>query len=166
MWRVTQSAKAVKSLRQFQSTPSVWRVTRRITKSCGNKQDFNPHPPCGGWQVRELRQMPLRLFQSTPSVWRVTEHRIQKREDKRISIHTLRVEGDQTAECYFALMRNFNPHPPCGGWQYTNHDSREHFLNFNPHPPCGGWQRLFSIMRLQSNISIHTLRVEGDARQC
>ena len=32
----------------FQSTPSVWRVTKTdgTTHIYGN--DFNPHPPCGG----------------------------------------------------------------------------------------------------------------------
>jgi len=32
-----------------------------------------------------------------------------------ISIHTLRVEGDQKQGLMKSIMKNFNPHPPGGG---------------------------------------------------
>ena len=55
------------------------------------------------------------LFQSTPSVWRETETVEIDNAVYRISIHSLRVEGDP----YFLSPRcrggNFNPLPPCGG---------------------------------------------------
>ena len=33
----------------------------------------------------------------------------------KISIHTLRVEGDLLWLGFSYLVYNFNPHPPCGG---------------------------------------------------
>ena len=55
----------------FQSTPSVWRETAAR----------------GGSGLKEV-------FQSTPSVWRETITAIGKMIKARISIHSLRVEGD------------------------------------------------------------------------
>ena len=40
------------------------------------------------------KQIAEQQFQSTPSVWRVTENLIHLQEQRTISIHTLRVEGD------------------------------------------------------------------------
>ena len=34
--------------------------------------DFNPHPPCGGWRLTDDSNSSFTIFQSTPSVWRVT----------------------------------------------------------------------------------------------
>ncbi len=78
----------------------------------------------------------------------------------RISIHTLRVEGDKTPEIYLCTTNNFNPHPPCGGRHNDGNvvdqlgiisihtlrvegdvESRQivsRINYFNPHPPCGG----------------------------
>ena len=64
---------AVRDGHPFQSTPSAWRVTRRF---CDNPKE-------------------MALFQSTPSAWRVTFANILHNNFIPISIHTLRVEGDQ-----------------------------------------------------------------------
>ena len=83
----------------FQSTPSVWRVTA-IKNGYGNVfRDFNPHPPCGGWPGGSLSDALVSIwFQSTPSVWRVTPICCWFRSLPLISIHTLRVEGDNLLE--------------------------------------------------------------------
>ena len=57
-----------------------------------------------------------------------------------ISIHSLRVEGDQIPPARFGRRQKFNPLPPCGGRLDT-----ANYLN-----PMAA-------------ISIHSLRVEGDA---
>ena len=79
---------------KFQSTPSVWRVTsclqrhwfyRRISihtlrvegdvgipSPVALPNNFNPHPPCGGWPEIAMTLLFIKIFQSTPSVWRVT----------------------------------------------------------------------------------------------
>ena len=59
-----------------------------------------------------------------------------------ISIHSLRVEGDQL--------------PPF---------KRGFFLYFNPLPPCGGRPKSMLSSLVMTVISIHSLRVEGDDKQ-
>ena len=101
-----------------------------------------------------------------------------------ISIHSLRVEGDfggcdSNLSCF-----DFNPLPPCGGrLSSCYHLPVKH--NFNPLPPCGGrhpcgragkdfkafqstpsvWRETGTDALIYSGnfISIHSLRVEGDA---
>ena len=58
----------------------------------------------------------------------------------RISIHSLRVEGDQIGLISTGRIGHFNPLPPCGG----RHDLRERID--------------------ERHISIHSLRVEGDSK--
>ena len=57
---------------------------------------------------------------------------------------------------------NFNPLPPCGG-RLLRHLRREWIKYFNPLPPCGGRQIPPDRFRRRQGISIHSLRVEGDA---
>ena len=57
---------------------------------------------------------------------------------------------------------HFNPHPPCGGWRLSQRRHKNDERNFNPHPPCGGWPLTGRRLDGRHNISIHTLRVEGD----
>ena len=102
----------------FQSTPSVWRETRRFATNnrrscnfnplppCGGRpmisqsdvrdyRDFNPLPPCGGRPAQNMQIKINNLFQSTPSVWRETPFLSQLWfPEQKISIHSLRVEGD------------------------------------------------------------------------
>ena len=58
--------------------------------------DFNPLPPCGGrlWSADLIT--PINVFQSTPSVWRETAALCEDHVTLFISIHSLRVEGDQS----------------------------------------------------------------------
>ena len=100
----------------FQSTPSAWRETQ---------------PSC--WQI--IR----RLFQSTPSAWRETLSPPYYITIIRISIHSLRMEGD-----------------------IFLHGFRFRILHFNPLPPHGGRRSLFRRTVGKAVISIHSLRMEGD----
>ena len=83
------------------------------------EKHFNPLPPCGGRLANKYQLDKLLKFQSTPSVWRETasadailtdtgfqstpsvwrETGTVRRGETilRISIHSLRVEGDNTA---------------------------------------------------------------------
>ena len=119
---------------------------------CGGRQrytggllaavDFNPLPPCGG--RRDPVHAGLRGgFQSTPSVWRETQLSTSYQPQFNISIHSLRVEGDQLVSFLFPRQQNFNPRP------------------------TGGGRRLWSrICKGACRISIHSLRVEGDRQRC
>ena len=88
-----------------------------ITLESFNSTYFNPLPPYGGRQVRSHF---LDSF-------------------RRISIHSLRMEGDSILP---------------GDSQAMNH--------FNPLPPYGGRQPGKPVYTLIITISIHSLRMEGD----
>ena len=148
VWRETR--RRVDSLWKliFQSTPSVWRETDIVPPNKGRDSDFNPLPPCGGRRITGLIQQVDTSFQSTPSVWRET------------GTYTLSRD----------LATDFNPLPPCGGRLCRS----EGVLSF------GSFQSTPSVWRETENgrlcdtphaISIHSLRVEGDMilsyiRQC
>ena len=101
---------------QFQSTPSVWRET-----------DF----------VEPLWR--LYVFQSTPSVWRETANAIRALTVARISIHSLRVEGDGNPNSAILRTEAFQSTPSV--WRETS--QKKHLF-------------------YRAAISIHSLRVEGD----
>ena len=101
---------------EFQSTPSVWRET------LGATVDF-VH-----W-----------VFQSTPSVWRETVYGISGNVDLNISIHSLRMEGDDITFLHFDVQ------------SISIHSLRMEGDNRIKHKP-----------HLGIIISIHSLRMEGD----
>ena len=54
-------------------------------------------------------------FQSTPSAWRETVVSGQNAEGNTISIHSLRMEGDNFFYLIHNIVKHFNPLPPHGG---------------------------------------------------
>ena len=76
---------------------------------------FNPLPPYGGRHYNMPTQRAMEIFQSTPSVWRETAQSIAINSDYKISIHSLRMEGDADAEAEARGEGDFNPLPPYGG---------------------------------------------------
>ena len=148
-------------------------------------QDFNPHPPCGGWHISDFSNDYTVEFQSTPSVWRVTWQCLYLQMALYIDFNPHPPCGGWPAYgviissrwdfnphppcggwlfvyCPLEVLSNFNPHPPCGGWPPINLSVFYVLQNFNPHPPCGGWQDGATGGVQSELISIHTLRVEGD----
>ena len=126
-------------------------------------------------------------FLSTPSGWRATDNGVtfwrngdisihalrvegdpaiaKGRCSRSISIHALRVEGDTTAcTCIRGSIVDFYPRPPGGGRLAVFKWLIYFDLNFYPRPPGGGRPYDF-LMYIASTaeISIHALRVEGDA---
>ena len=79
---------------EFQSTPSVWRETPSVA-------DCSASP----------------IFQSTPSVWRETYDLWQVLNQQAISIHSLRVEGDQLVSFPFPRLQKFQSTPSV--WRET-----------------------------------------------
>ena len=82
------------------------------------------------------------IFQSTPSVWRETGC------------------GDDEE----GADHDFNPLPPCGGRQEVITCRRYRIEYFNPLPPCGGRLSVMGMGLGRDQISIHSLRVEGDRK--
>ena len=146
----------------FQSTPSAWRETSLSGGWYTEVQNFNPLPPHGGRHIISYRDniadpnfnplpphggrrfstplgaAPL-AFQSTPSAWRETAWDRLRSGGGTISIHSLRMEGDESA-----VRRRF------------------HRRDFNPLPPHGGRHGSSTVARQVHSISIHSLRMEGD----
>ncbi|CDE12000.1 uncharacterized protein BN611_01279 [Ruminococcus sp. CAG:330] len=100
---------------RFQSTPSVWRETQHAAH-------FRPN---------RFR------FQSTPSVWRETRRERSPEPAKAISIHSLRVEGDNIVITSRARGTiSIHSLRVEGDARATRKACRSH--HFNPLPPCGG----------------------------
>ena len=119
-WRATaepQTQKVV--LKEFLSTPSGWRATGHATVNGDRVDDFYPRPPGGGRPAQTFRRGSF----------------------AKISIHALRVEGDEYRYIFSAIMSRFLSTP--SGWRATRHAADR---------AAGG------------RISIHALRVEGDLR--
>ena len=108
------------------------------------RNHFNPLPPHGGRRLTQQQQNYVFAFQSTPSAWRETVQTGYQGGLHRISIHSLRMEGDKAIPQIIVELWNFNPLPPHGGRQFiiVFHSSTIHF---NPLPPHGG-RRTLTIM--------------------
>ena len=126
-----------------------------LLNGCQGLEDFNPLPPCGG-----RRQ----VLGDTD-------------DEKDISIHSLRVEGDWRKQGNRSVFSNFNPLPPCGGrprilkrksrrqtfqstpsvWRETatRKSGTSMLINFNPLPPCGGRPDTTQEMPRQPNQRCH-----------
>ena len=102
--------------------------------------DFYPRPPGGGRPDDCKRRPNAKRFLSTPSGWRATSGGWRIPVQVEISIHALRVEGDQARGWAVRRLRYFYPRPPGGGRRLCE------ACHNKMHP-----------------ISIHALRVEGDA---
>ena len=108
----------------FQSTPSVWRATSEPPRFCSSSP-----------------------FQSTPSVWRATSDLGKLSGDIIISIHALRVEGDEQSAKGFRFGKSFQSTPSV--WRATRMNSAHTTAGryFNPRPPCGGRQQKHTNMQ-------------------
>ena len=123
---------------------------------------FNPLPPHGGRRVSGRGLVRKGSFQSTPSAWRETLRRFYGVPADRISIHSLRMEGDR--------LRTLVKHPPL----ISIHSLR---MEGDYREGCSHGVCSISIHSLRmegdlavlrrfctTGISIHSLRMEGDIR--
>ena len=58
-------------------------------------RNFYPRPPRGGRLTASTRRCSMALFLSTPSARRATWNQLLDQQDRKISIHALREEGDR-----------------------------------------------------------------------
>ena len=125
----------------FQSTPSAWRETVRLSQHIKIFPVFQSTPSAWRETSDGLYFLYTNVsFQSTPSAWRETLPVIRIRKIRSdISIHSLRMEGDGI-RCLLILLGKY----------------------FNPLPPHGGRLILRVLTRTRNRISIHSLRMEGD----
>ena len=123
----------------FQSTPSAWRETYQVLVLFCRQFHFNPLPPHGGRQ--------LIVFVLLSGIV--------------ISIHSLRMEGDPVLGKFALSDRHFNPLPPHGGRHITPLLYLSALI-FQSTPSA--WRETCGVIRwgYRKNISIHSLRMEGD----
>ena len=168
----------------FQSTPSAWRETCLYFQSSFFPQHFNPLPPHGGRQQFPYNDAEHQDFNPLPPHGGRRGCNRRRVYCRCISIHSLRMEGDDLIEIVSDPAQGFQSTP--SAWRETTAlCSTGHWIgHFNPLPPHGG--RLFSLWVLiailafqstpsawretrfrpvsgePSDISIHSLRMEGD----
>ena len=123
---------------------------------------FNPLPPHGGRLTFSLPHFGQFIFQSTPSAWRETPFDIDRKLTDAISIHSLRMEGDLPTVQVRRRLPYFNPLPPHGGRRPPVNTMETQCVNFNPLPPHGGRPDTLPDIVYIKDISIHSLRMEGD----
>ena len=161
------------------------RVEGDDLQAVGDKMtsDFNPLPPCGGRHRNWAHQSVFWVFQSTPSVWRETIVESIDIKTDAISIHSLRVEGDQKENAP-AVFSPISIHSlrvegdlNCSGHVLNQSVISIHSLRVEGDKACKCSLRFsvisihslrvegddsFAIMKYHYYISIHSLRVEGD----
>ena len=185
-WRETQERQQLIISTLFQSTPSAWRETEPEEEP-EEEPDISIHSLRMEGDGNALPQIiSAILFQSTPSAWRETQGERHSGQCGHISIHSLRMEGDITSSLSLLLDRDFNPLPPHGGRPCRRTGSHSPLYHFNPLPPHGGRQQRTSKnptrkefqstpsawretgggygQRCHADISIHSLRMEGDSK--
>ena len=145
--------------------------------------DFYPRPPCGGrpsfslayrtdilflstpsvWRATFGSGLSLAnlLFLSTPSVWRATIGGHLLHPAAEISIHALRVEGDERDMIGLSVY-HISIHALRVEGDRCSRSGSSAAGYFYPRPPCGGRPRSKPPISTSSAISIHALRVEGD----
>ena len=103
-------------------------------------------------------------FLSTPSGWRATRHYVRRAQKIiYISIHALRVEGDNIIRVEYRYRVDFYPRPPGGGRRSSGLLPSGLPSKFLSTP--SGWRATFRFVcnaGFSLAISIHALRVEGD----
>ena len=147
--------------------------------------NFNPLPPYGGRLVAVNDDFSAQLnFNPLPPYGGRLLNPACHTAQGRISIHSLRMEGDQARPARSCQALHFNPLPPYGGRpDFLRHSDRlfrfqstpsvwretgSHLAwcrynpHFNPLPPYGGRPHPVVVVRVFSVISIHSLRMEGD----
>ena len=126
-----------------------------------HRADFYPRPPGGG------RQNPIGYMSTHYNFYprppgggrRVPVHVL--RDHVEISIHALRVEGDQNQRALAIYDTHFYPRPP-GGGRHPREPMAPRVCDFYPRPPGGGRRSGIGRRYQRFYISIHALRVEGD----
>ena len=170
----------------FLSTPSARRATRRSATSSRSLTHFYPRPPRGGRLTLAGDAPAEAIFLSTPSARRATDGHGAFRDQREISIHALREEGDRARPRPRPLQGNFYPRPPRGGRHGKAYDwgDVDLFLSTPSARRATASSRLASVFFIKflstpsarratvdggvqvilESISIHALREEGDCK--
>ena len=101
-------------------------------------------------------------FQSTPSAWRETQIKTYPVTEGEISIHSLRMEGDELSTAHSCFFSRFQSTPSawretcCFMFRYQNAEI------FQSTPSAWRETHTDGFAFALTGISIHSLRMEGD----
>ena len=125
----------------FQSTPSAWRETAPLRSIFPFSKHFNPLPPHGG-------RLDVRIIGGIVFC---------------ISIHSLRMEGDDREISFEMTLKVFQSTP--SAWRETTLLYQLSFTQCTFQSTPSAWRETrFTISDFSTSlISIHSLRMEGDA---
>ena len=101
------------SARKFQSTPSLRKVTH-VRAGHDEHTQFQSTPSLRKVTISVSPRQVTVLFQSTPSLRKVTPFFHRDLTSIYISIHTFLAEGDGSRMSVWRAIPNFNPHLPRG----------------------------------------------------
>ena len=105
------------------------------------------------------------LFQSTPSAWRETAAGRAAAGNFDISIHSLRMEGDDPAEPEITT-KNISIHSLRMEGDYLGECHAAVVAGISIHSLRMEGDDLIRVIRHTGRISIHSLRMEGDHAFC
>ena len=158
------SCSVVKRKNIFQSTPSAWRETSGTLHTAILARYFNPLPPHGG-RRKHSRVCTRRQRISIHSLRMEGDHSVRRRYGGLdISIHSLRMEGDFRGTLLRTIDLPFQSTP--SAWRETHGVSRHlRVIRISIHSlrmegDTFAWMRENGYLI----ISIHSLRMEGDHR--
>ena len=145
----------------FQSTPSVWRETGILAEWQMNPAYFNPLPPYGGRRQRDKLVFLYMDFNPLPPYGGRPVKYAKNQNREKISIHSLRMEGDFLRRPEHLPGKYFNPLPPYGG---RRGGSVLLFMAvvFQSTPSVWRETKKHLFQGHELDISIHSLRMEGD----
>ena len=128
-------------------------------------RDFNPRPPRGGRRDELHGDNSPEQFQSTPSARRATPVCGKHQQQRQISIHALREEGDDLLKAHMLNTGIFQSTPSARRATRNWCNECNTHQHFNPRPPRGG-RPVETVENAHSayKISIHALREEGDQK--
>ena len=129
--------------------------------SAPRQQYFNPLPPCGGRHFCGILYISHKNFNPLPPCGgRPME---SMRHDDAMNFNPLPPCGGRLCDVRPHDEEGyFNPLPPCGGRLCPPCCFSLSKFDFNPLPPCGGRRGDHPGGAVRGDISIHSLRVEGD----
>ena len=171
----------------FLSTPSAWRATPKSHEKQDNRSNFYPRPPHGGRPVLFVELLvilhisihALRMegdvarsppfasvteFLSTPSAWRATGGRNVLGAARKLFLSTPSAwRATQAHHPHRQCTAHFYPRPPHGGRRFIPGGASSSGIFLSTPSAWRATRGGFSWIPILPGISIHALRMEGDA---
>ena len=135
---------------------------REFVNFCAEQLDFYPRPPRGGRPEKYRDTQAIIEFLSTPSARRATRG-VQRGQQQQGDFYPRPPRGGRPSQSSsVSLVLYFYPRPPRGGRRKANRSRRER-KTFLSTPSARRATPTGPRKNVESKISIHALREEGDA---